>query len=200
MGSFDVKNYRQKKAIEAEYGKKFEKICPNLNDDSGIYFFTRTDENGISYFYIGQSLHLRSRIFSHSTGWQHIDKSIRKRGVYSEDNPYGWRLGIKNYPGYELDKWEQHWILEYTKAGYQCRYNKTAGGQGEGKEQINEYKPPRGYQDGLYQGRKNLAKELKHIIETHLVVMLKPEKQNNKVSQKALEKFNELLEVDDGTE
>ena len=33
-----------------------------------------------------------------------------------------------------------------------------------------------------------------HIIDTHHVVELKPEKENNKVSIKALEKFNALLD------
>ena len=79
------------------------------------------------------------------------------------------------------------------KHGYQCRYNKTGGGQGEGKEKINEYRPEKGYHDGLAQGRKNLAKELSSIIEKHLTVSVKPEKANNKVSQKALEKFWNLL-------
>ena len=46
-------------------------------------------------------------------------------------------------------------------------------------------------------GRKNLAKELSHIIDKHLVVSLKPEKRNNKVSQKAYDKFNDLLKVDE---
>ena len=49
----------------------------------------------------------------------------------------------------------------------------------------------------MEQGRKNLAKELSHIIDKHLVVSLKPEKQNNKVSQKAYDKFNDLLNVDE---
>jgi hypothetical protein len=87
--------------------------------------------------------------------------------------------------------------LEYTKQGYQCRYNKTAGGQGAGKEKINEYKPSKGYRDGLKQGEKNLAKELSNIIDKHLVVTLKPEKANNKVSRKQFEKFKELLKVGD---
>nr|DAM96508.1 MAG TPA: hypothetical protein [Caudoviricetes sp.] len=39
-----------------------------------------------------------------------------------------------------------------------------------------------------------MAKELSHIIDTHLTVSLKQEKQNNKVSQRAFDKFNELLE------
>ena len=100
-----------------------------------------------------------------------------------------------HYPENELDKWEQYWILEYTKKGYQCRYNKTAGGQGEGKEKINEFRPSKGYRDGLKQGEKNLARELSSIAEKHLIIRLKPEKEHNKVSQRQYEKFMDLLKV-----
>ena len=99
------------------------------------------------------------------------------------------------FPESHLDEAEQHYIALYAHKGYQLR-NKTAGGQGEGKTQIDDYRPSKGYHDGLKQGRKNLAKELKHIIDTHLVVSLRPEKQNNKVSINALEKFNNLLDVE----
>lgn len=58
---------------------------------------------------------------------------------------------------------------------------------------INKTKSARGYRDGLEQGRKNLARELSHIIDTHLIVEIKPEKAGNKVSQKAFEKFKGLL-------
>mgnify|MGYP007016947549 CR=1 FL=1 len=44
--------------------------------------------------------------------------------------------------------------------------------------------------------KKALARELKHIIDTHLEVSIRPEKSNNKVSIKALEKFNDLLDED----
>lgn len=188
------KNIAKVKAIEQKNRERLLKVNPALDDSSGIYFLTRTDEDGINYFYIGQAVHIMQRICSHLTGYQHIDLSIRKRGFCSANNPYGWKLNFKHYPASELDKWEQYWILEYTKRGYQCRYNKTAGGQGEGKEKINEFRPAKGYHDGLKQGRKNMAKELSHIIDTHLIVSLKPEKRNNKVSQRAFEKFNELLE------
>lgn len=131
----------------------------------------------------------------HLVGYQHIDLSIKKRGFYSVDNPYGWKLNFINYPIAELDKWEQYWILEYTKKGYQCRYNKTSGGQGEGKEKINEFKPSKGYRDGIQQGRKNLARELSSIAEKHLKIELREDKTNNKVSQKQYEKFMDLLKV-----
>ena len=190
-------NIKQAKAIEYKNKKRLLEVNPNLDDKSGIYFLTRVDEDGINYFYIGQAKHILTRLAQHLVGYQHIDRSMVKRGLYSNKNPYGWKIGFLHYPISELDKWEQHWILEYTKKGYQCRYNKTSGGQGDGKEKINEFKPAKGYYDGLAQGRKNLAKELRHIIDTHLIVSLKPEKANNKVSQKALEKFNGLLEIEE---
>ncbi len=188
------KNIAKAKAIERKNRERLLKVNPVLDDKSGIYFLTRTDEDGINYFYIGQAVHIMQRMCSHLVGYQHIDLSVKKRGFYSTENPYGWKLNFKHYPVSELNKWEQYWILEYTKRGYQCRYNKTAGGQGEGKEKINEFRPAKGYRDGLSQGRKNMAREISHIIDTHLTVSLKPEKQNNKVSQRAFEKFNELLE------
>lgn len=187
-------NIAKAKAIERKNKERLLEVNPSLDDESGIYFLTRVDENNIHYFYIGQALHLMQRMCSHLVGYQHIDLSIKKRGFESADNPYGWKLNFIHYPKEELDKWEQHWILEYTKKGYQCRYNKTAGGQGNGKEKINEFKPSKGYRDGIQQGRKSLARELKHILDKHLVVDLKPEKTENKVSQNALEKFNWLLD------
>lgn len=189
-------NYRQVYAIEKKNREKLLAVNPKLDDGSGIYFLTRTDENGISYFYIGQALHLSQRMCGHLVGYQHIDLSIKKRGFYSTDNPYGWKLNVMHYPKSELDKWEQYWILEYTKKGYQCRYNKTAGGQGEGKEKINEFKPAKGYRDGIQQGKKVLARELSSIAEKHLKIELREDKVNNKVSQKQYEKFMSLISED----
>ena len=47
---------------------------------------------------------------------------------------------------------------------------------------------------GVQHGKAVLARELSHIIDTHLTVDLKPEKQNNKISQRAFEKFKGLLD------
>ena len=191
------KNIAQIKAIEKKNRERLLKVNPNLNDRSGIYFLTRTDENDISYFYIGQAVNIIQRMCGHLTGYQHIDNSIKKRGFFSEENPYGWKLNFINYPKSDLDKMEQYWILEYTKKGYQCRYNKTAGGQGEGKEKINEFKPSRGYRDGLKQGEKNLARELSSIAEKHLKIEIRDDKKNNKISQRQYEKFMDLLKAGD---
>lgn len=189
------KNIAQIKAIEKKNRERLLKVNLNLNDRSGIYFLTRTDENDISYFYIGQAVNIIQRMCGHLTGYQHIDLSIKKRGFFSEENLYGWKLNFINYPKSELDKMEQYWILEYTKKGYQCRYNKTAGGQGDGKEKINEFKPSRGYRDGLKQGEKNLARELSSIAEKHLKIEIRDDKKNNKISQRQYEKFMDLLKA-----
>ena len=185
-------NYRQRYAIDKKNEQRLLSVNSELDDQSGIYFLTREDEAGIRYAYIGQAKHLLKRLVGHLSGYQHIDISLRKHGLYGTNNVTGWKVGFIHYPEAELDQQEQHWIKEYANAGYQLR-NKTAGGQGEGKIQIDEYKPAKGYRDGIKQGRINLARELKHIIDTHLSVSLKAGKENNKVSQKAFEKFNDLL-------
>ena len=187
-----MNNFKKVKAIEAQNKKRLLSNNPHLTEESGIYFLTRTDENGIKYAYVGQAKHLLTRLAQHLSGYQHIDLSLKKHGLYSEDNVYGYVVTFLLYPVEELDEKEKYFIQLCAQKGYQLR-NKTAGGQGEGKTQIDEYKPAKGYYDGIKQGRKNLAKELAHIIDTHLVISLKPEKANNKVSIKALEKFNDLL-------
>lgn len=188
------KSMTQIKYLQRQNTMKFRELNPKLNDHSGIYFLTRTDEDGISYFYIGQAKHILSRLAQHMTGWQHIDLSIKKRGLYSAENPYGWKANAINYPLSKLDEMEQYWILEYTKKGYQARYNKTAGGQGAGKEKINEFKPAKGYRDGIKQGKKSLARELTHIIDKHLDVRIREGKQHNRISINAYEKFQELID------
>lgn len=182
-------NIAKAKAIEKANRQRLLKINPKLDDESGIYFLTRVDEDNIRYFYIGQALHIMQRMCGHLVGYQHIDLSIKKRGFYSEDNPYGWQINFLHYPKSELDKWEQYWILEYTKKGYQCRYNKTAGGQGQGKEKINEFKPVKTYRDGIKQGKITLARELSSIAEKHLKIEIREDRVNNKVSKKQYEKF-----------
>lgn len=190
-----MNNLQRVKAIEAKNKKRLLSINSDLTEKSGIYFLTRTDENGIKYAYIGQAKHILTRLAQHLVGYQHIDLSLKKHGLYSEENVHGWKVHHMEYPLDKLDEMEQLYIAMYARQGYQLR-NKTAGGQGTGKSQIDAFKPTKGYRDGLEQGRKNLAKELKHIIDKHLIVSLRPEKQNNKVSINALEKFNNLLDVE----
>ena len=188
-------NIRQAKVIEYQNKKKLLEVNPKLDEKSGIYFLTRTDEDGFKYAYIGQAKHILTRLAQHLVGYQHIDLSLKKHNLYSADNPHGWKVNFLHFSESQLDEKEQHYIKEYALNGYQLR-NKTSGSQGTGKSQIDDYRPQKGYRDGLEQGRKNLARELNHIIDKHLVVSIKPEKVNNKVSIKAFEKFKEILNTE----
>lgn len=189
-----MQNPRQRYAIESKNRKRLLEVNPSLTDESGIYFLTRTDENGFRYAYIGQAVHILQRLAQHLVGYQHIDLSIKKHGLYADDNPYGWKIGFLNFPISELDKQEQHYIKSYADSGYQLR-NKTSGSQGEGKAKIDEYRPTKGYRDGIRQGKINLARELSNIAEKHLKIELREDKQGNKVSERQLDKFMELINV-----
>ena len=101
-------------------------------------------------------------------------------------------MNFRHYTTNLLDKMEQLWIKQYADKGYQLR-NKTSGSQGEGKAQIADYRPQKGYRDGLKQGRINLARELSSIAEKHLKIEIRDDKKNNKISQRQFEKFKELL-------
>lgn len=186
------------KAIERKNKEQLLKLNPKLNDNSGIYFMTRKDENGFRFAYIGQARRILTRLSGHLSGYQqHIDLSLRKHKLWSENNPYGWKISALNFPIRELDEKEKYFIKKYADAGYQLR-NVSVGGQGENRDggQIGERKPSKGYRDGLIQGRKNLAKELKDIIDKHLEISLKPEKEHNKISIKQFERFRELLNME----
>lgn len=177
--------------IQQENKEKLLKINPNLCDESGIYFLTRTDEDNIRYAYIGQSTHILTRLAEHLVSFQHIDVSIKKYGFYSDDNIYGWSIDFLTFPIHLLDEKEQFYIKQFALAGYQLR-NKTTGGQGKGKRQIDEYRPPKGYRDGLKQGYKNASKDVAHLFEKYLNYSTKSDNPN-KYQQNAIQKFEEFL-------
>ena len=193
-------NIARAKAIENENKKKLLKLNPELNDESGIYFFLREDENGFRFAYIGQAVKILTRLASHMTGYeQHIDLSLRKHKLYDEKkNPHGWRVEFLNFPESELDEKEKHFIKLYADNGYQLR-NVSIGGQGENRASgsIGERKAPKGYMQGIQQGKKVLARELSHIAEKHLKIEIREDNAGNKVSQKQYQKFMELLKVGD---
>ena len=141
---------------------------------------------------MGQAIRLRERCASHLREYDHIALSLKKHKFYSESNPTGWKLSYRTCRKDELDQKEIETIKAFADKGFQM-YNITAGGQSAGKQVTGQYKPPKTYRQGIQQGKIILARELKHIIDTHLNVSIRPEKANNKVSIKALEKFNDLL-------
>lgn len=189
-------NYRQVYAIEKNNKDRLLKVNPKLNDKSGIYFLLREDENGFKFAYIGQAVHVISRLASHLSGYQqHIDLSIRSHGLYdAEKNPYGWRVEFMNLPASQLDEAEKKYIRLYADKGYQLR-NVSLGGQGENRASgsIGERKAPKGYMQGIQQGKKNLARELSNIAEKHLKIEIRDDKKHNKLSQKQYEKFKFLM-------
>ena len=184
-------NYRQIKAIEKKNKERILAIAPDMPDTSGIYAFIRI-EGGFKFGYVGQAKHLLTRVAQHLSGYQqHIDKSLKKHGLWSEKNPCGWRVSFKEYPLEQLDEAEQKHILDMANKGYQLR-NKTSGSQGKGKQGIADNKAAKGYYDGLRQGYKNAQRDVAHLFEKHLVYSKRSDKPN-KLQEKALEKFERFL-------
>lgn len=179
-------NYRQK---EWENKQRIRALCPDVNEKSGVYIMIR-HENGFKYAYVGQAKHLLTRLAQHlhiSKNPQHIDLSIKKHGLYSEENQTGWRIAYCHCTEEELDKNERELISKYANMGYQLR-NKTSGGQDGGKFGIAENRSSKGYRDGVAQGYENARREIKHLFELHLVARIKSDKPN-KIQEKALQKF-----------
>lgn len=190
-------NWKQLKAIERENKEKILRLCPDMQDSSGIYMFYRADENGVFARYIGKSeTSVLERCASHLRPFAskptHIDASLRKHGLYSEDNPTGWQVRVLQYCyPHECDIKERGWIDFAVKIGVDL-HNVESGGT-SGKTDINERKPARGYRDGVKQGEKNVIKKIAHWFDLHLTAVPKNDKPS-KNAIKALEQFNQLLQ------
>lgn len=185
-------NYRKLYAIKKANEERILKVCPNCPRRSGIYFLLR-EEDGFKYAYIGQSVNILQRLADHLQGYQYIDLSIKKHGLYNEQNPTGYRIHFLTFPESELDKQEQFYIWKYANAGYQLR-NVTSGSQGQGKKGLDNAKPPKNYYDGLAQGYKNAQKFVANLFEKHLDYKQKSDKPN-KNQEKAMQKFKDFIEV-----
>lgn len=183
-------NFRQIKAREQKNKQRILKICHYANENSGIYILTR-EEGGFKYAYIGQARHILTRLAQHLNGYQYIDISLKKHGLFSEENKTGWKVNILECEEIKLNDLEQKYILAYSNMGYQLR-NKTAGGQSSGKVGIAENKASKGYHDGLKQGYLNARKEVAKLFEKNLYFATTKE---NKNTIKAFEKFNEFINV-----
>ena len=186
-------NFRQIKAIEKANRERILKTCPGVQDVCGIYIFVR-EEDGFKYAYVGQARKLLTRLAGHLKGYQHIDLSIRKHGLYSEENPTGWYIFCHRCDFDELDELERRYVLEYANKGYQLR-NKTTGSQGEGKKDIADA-PTKGYLEGLHNGYKKAQKEIARLFDLHLKCETKKEPPT-KLQIKALEKFNNFINVEE---
>lgn len=183
-------NYKQRWVIDQKNKKRWLEICPTLNNASGIYILTR-EENGFKFAYVGQAKRILERLTEHLRGYQHIDISLKKHGLWSKDNPCGWAVDFINVPISELDRKEQELIKEYANMGYQLR-NKTAGGQidkvGFEKEQTN------GYYKGVAYGKEKQLKEIKVYFDKYLDFVIKGKP--NKIKERKFEEFKNLVDKD----
>lgn len=186
-------NYKKIYATKKANEERILKVCPNCPNTSGIYFLLR-EEDGFKYAYIGQAVRLRDRLGSHLSGYQHIDLSIKKHGLWSEENPTGYKVHFLEFAENLLDEMEQKYIKQYANAGYQMR-NATSGSQGVGKKGLDNARPTRTYYDGLAQGYKNAQKEVAHLFDLHLDYTTKKQPPT-KLQEKALAKFKDFLVVE----
>ena len=147
-------NYKKIYAIKKANEERILKVCPNCPNTSGIYFLTR-EEDGFKYAYIGQAIKLRERLASHLSGYQHIDLSIKKHGLWSEKNITGYKVNFLEFAENILDEMEQKYIKQYANAGYQLR-NATSGSQGSGKKGLTMRDRARDIMTELNKARKIL--------------------------------------------
>ena len=181
-----VQDYKQLYSQKHKAERELKSVCPEIKHTSGIYFLTRIQPKA----YIGKSVDEIDRMSSHILGYeQHIDKSLKKRGFYSKEKPYGWKLNVLHFPKEQLDEKERYYIDLYKQNGYEL-LNIESGGT-TGKTMINDRKPPKGYRDGLAQGYKNAQNFIAKLFEKNLVCEINGTPNKNK--QKALEKFEEFI-------
>ena len=186
-------NYKQLYAIKKANWERILKVCPNCPETSGIYFLLR-EEDGFKYAYIGKAKSLLSRLADHLQGYkQHIDRSLKKHGLWSEENPTGWTINFLEFPESELNEKEQYYIQKYANAGYQLR-NVESGGN-LGKTDIGERKPAKKYFDGVEQCKKNAQKFVANLFDKHLDYVPK-KNPPTKLQEKAMQKFKDFLEYE----
>ena len=182
-------NYKKAIAINKSCQQRLKKICPTLNNESGIYMFYRQEI--CSYAYIGQAKDIGRRCADHLTEYDHIANSLKSRGLFSEDNKGGWKLRFFNCPIEQLNDKERETIQTALDKGF-VLYNVTSGGQNQGKTDINERKAGKTYRDGLKQGYANCRKEITEMFEKYLDFAIKGK--NNKIKERKIKEFKEWLE------
>ena len=192
-------NYWKAMMIMENNRKRWLKVNPNLNENSGIYILTRVDENGIRYAYIGQAKHILTRLAQHLMQYQHIDLSLKHHKLFSDTKPYGWKVNFWECAESDMDEYERRFIKEYADKGYQLR-NKTSGGQDSGKVGIDNNKAPKGYHDGLKQGYANCLKDIKEYFNKYLYAMpyrnsktLKKDGTLNETCKRKIKEFYDLI-------
>ena len=198
-------DYRKVYANKYRNENIIKELWPKTRAVPGIYCFYRIDQEGFKHAYIGlASKSLLYRMAQHLSGFDtHIDKSIRKYGLYNyvldkskqpkwikKDNEFGYKCCVMcECPEEQVNQKEKDYIKYMADKGWQLK-NVTSGSQDSSKCGLDINRPSKGYHEGLAKGRANLQKDLNYIIEKYLVITTK---KDNVSHQKALNKFYMLL-------
>ena len=189
-------NYNKLYDIRNKNKKLIKEVCPDMKDQSGIYYFGRIDKDTQEKcIYIGQSRQILSRCADHLAGrQQHIDRSLYNRKLYSESNPYGWKVGVLTYcPVQDLDKYEIAYINKYKEMNFNL-YNVTGGGQFDKENDIGERMQTKlkNYKKGKSLGAEKTKNYIKTMFDKYLDFGIKPP--TNKIKERKVEEFKKFLE------
>lgn len=187
---------KQRFSILNDKKKIVKSICKDICTKSGIYLFYRVDKDGNNCFYVGQAKNLLNRTAQHLMDRkQHIDKSLYTHKLYSESNPYGWKLKVLHFCDLSsLDAMEQNFIGYYLSKGYKS-YNVTGGGQLDKKSDIGERQQTKlkSYKNGKNLGYDKARDYVKVMFDKYLDFAVKGK--TNKTKERKLSEFKEWLEV-----
>lgn len=172
------------------------RLCPEMENRPGIYTWYRIKEIA---FYSGQSVKLVDRSVQHLEQYDHLGNSIRTHGLYSKNNPFGWRLRYYYCDESELNEKERQEIAKNVELGY-LAYNITSGGQDSGKSDINQRASGKTYREGVAYGYEKCRKEIKEMFEKYLDFRTKSSQEcykknkDGELKEIYVKKFNEFKE------
>lgn len=180
----------QRKMLEAK--QRLEKhLGREIPCTPGIYFFYRA-EDGFKYGYVGQAKNLLQRLAQHLIEHDsHIDKSLYKRKL-SNEKEGGWKIWYVRCGEDQLNKLERLHMRVRAGEGFQL-YNKTIGGQDEGKHGMLPNNSGKGYRDGLKQGYTNARRFVANLFDKNLTAQINGKETVNK--QKAMAKFEDFIHI-----
>ena len=190
---------KQQWAIQRMNERKILQMYPEIKRQSGIYGYFRIDiKTGERCFYVGQAVDLIARLAGHLMGYKrknasHIDKSLYVHGFTNgANNTDKWWVKILAYaPKSELDILEQKYINLFLEKYEKC-YNITGGGQIDKAEDVGKRLNTKlkSYANGKNNGYEKARAEIANLFEKYLTFDVR---KNNKLSQRAKEKFEKFL-------
>lgn len=187
-----MRSYKQVLEIRKKNEERIKNLCKNIKNESGIYIFFKTDENGFKKCYCGQARHLIERLAQHLNEYDYIGLSLKKWGLKNE-NKNGWDINYYYCDLKKLDEEERKAIKNWYNRGY-IPMNKTIGGQNAGKVGLNANKPAKGYRDGLKKGYTNARVDVSKLFEKNLTFSINGKSTINK--EKAFEKFKDFIDLE----